>query len=378
MPHAAPRTPSSNAQRNKNKVEELAASYGVPSLVFASSEAEAALQSEAAAGVGVVLNCAGPFVETFDHFAHACCKTGVHYLDVTGEIEVFLAAADMSATAKASGTILMPGVGFDIVATDCVAAALKADLPSATHLQLAFTSVGAGGPSKGTATTMVKALAAGQGAVVRREGELHTLPIAAHSQEVDFGHADAGVDEDLGSQGEASPRLRHLPKPVVVTRWGDAVTAFHTTGIKNIEVFLHLPQPAASIAWLLTSPQAACCCSALPLEAMLTPLMVPEGGPSASQLAAGRTLVWGCATDAGSGKRVQRRLHISPGYAFTAKAAVLACEYVVFRLPRRMVGAGARPRKGFLTPAAAFGADFATTADPTGVMFKAQESTDSR
>jgi short subunit dehydrogenase-like uncharacterized protein len=55
----------------------------------------------------------------------ACLKNGTHYLDITGEIEIFLAAQRRHADAKAAGIVICPGVGFDVtrgvrtVPSDC-------------------------------------------------------------------------------------------------------------------------------------------------------------------------------------------------------------------------------------------------------------------
>lgn len=324
---------------------------------------EAIAESDVCSDIGAVLNCAGPFVETFEHVAAACMAIGAHYTDVTGEVEVFQAAADKHEAAKQAGIVLMPGVGFDIVATDCVAATLKADLPSATHLSLAFTSRGGGGSSKGTATTLVKALSSGSGALVREQGELHTYPIAERGREVDFGDPRSAKAGSTGASGR--------PQVVVLTRWGDAVTAFHTTGIQNVEVFFRLPSPVCHVAWMLTSPYGACL-RALPIETALTALIVPADGPTPKEQSTGRMLVWGEARNEATGERVRRRLHIAAGYAFTALSSILAVEWLMFRLPRRQHGAGARTRKGFLTPAAAFGAGFAQECDTSAIMFEAE------
>lgn len=47
--------------------------------------------------VRVVLNCAGPFSHTAPTIADACLRTGIHYLDITGEVEVFEHFAVMGA-----------------------------------------------------------------------------------------------------------------------------------------------------------------------------------------------------------------------------------------------------------------------------------------
>jgi short subunit dehydrogenase-like uncharacterized protein len=61
--------------------------------------------------VAVVLCAAGPFSTTSRPVADACLRSRVHYLDITGEIDVFEALAARDAEAKARGIMLLPGVG---------------------------------------------------------------------------------------------------------------------------------------------------------------------------------------------------------------------------------------------------------------------------
>ena len=109
-----------------------------------SLDAPAALDL-ALAGVTVVLHCAGPFLRTSRPMGDACLRTGAHYLDITGEFPVFEAIAARDDDARSRGVMLMPGVGFDVVPTDCLAVYLKSRLSSATRLVLAFQSVGPSG-----------------------------------------------------------------------------------------------------------------------------------------------------------------------------------------------------------------------------------------
>ena len=93
--------------------------------------------------VPLVLHAAGPFQFTSRLMIEACLKTNTHYLDITGEISVFELAKSYDEKAKAAGLMIMSGVGFDVVPTDCMAKYLKEKLPDATHLKLAFASIGA-------------------------------------------------------------------------------------------------------------------------------------------------------------------------------------------------------------------------------------------
>src|SRR3546814_17052749 len=101
----------------------------------------------------LVLHCAGPFSATSAPMIEACLQAKAHYLDITGEISVFEHAQTQDARAKAAGIVVCPGVGFDVIPTDCVAAALQAALPAATQLALGSDSPSAFSPA--TAQTPV-------------------------------------------------------------------------------------------------------------------------------------------------------------------------------------------------------------------------------
>ena len=101
--------------------------------------------------VPLVLHAAGPFKHTAQQMIEACLRTKTHYIDITGEILVYELAKKYDEAAKQAGIIIMPGVGFDVVPTDCMALFLKNKMPNATELKLAFASIG-GGVSHGTGT----------------------------------------------------------------------------------------------------------------------------------------------------------------------------------------------------------------------------------
>ena len=116
----------------------------------------------------------------------ACLATHAHYLDITGEISVFEHSRTLDAAARAAGIVVCPGVGFDVIPTDCVAAALKAALPDATQLALGFDS--RSGFSPGTAKTSVEGLA--QGGKVRKDGRIISVPLAYKTRRIDFGDGE--------------------------------------------------------------------------------------------------------------------------------------------------------------------------------------------
>jgi short subunit dehydrogenase-like uncharacterized protein len=161
----------------------------------------------------LVLNCAGPFIRTAKQMIEACLIAKTHYLDITGEISVFEMIKSYNDQALKSKIVLMPGVGFDVVPTDCMSKYLHTQLPDATHLQIAFTSVG-GSISHGTLITMIQNL--GNQGAIRKNGVLVATPIGQKGQEVDFG------------------KMKRFTMSIP---WGDISTAYHTTHIPNIEAY---------------------------------------------------------------------------------------------------------------------------------------------
>ncbi|MGI9055052.1 MAG: saccharopine dehydrogenase family protein, partial [Pyrinomonadaceae bacterium] len=198
------------AGRNEAKIKELADKFKLDFRVFSLDETDkldAALRE-----TEFVLHCAGPFSLTSDKMVEACLRNKKHYLDITGEIAVFEAMANRDSQAKQAGIMIMPGVGFDVVPSDCLAKYLKDRLPTADRLTLAFH--GLGKISHGTQTTMTMNL--GKGGAVRRDGTITKVPAAWKTREIDFGES--------------------IEKGVTIP-WGDVATAFYSTGIPNIEVY---------------------------------------------------------------------------------------------------------------------------------------------
>ena len=202
------------AGRSTNALAALAGELGLEHRVFAldvPAEIDAGL-----GGIHTVLNCAGPFSRTARPMADACLRTKVNYLDITGEIAVFEHLASRDADARTAGVVLLPGVGFDVVPSDCLAVHLKQRLPSANRLVLAFRS--SGRMSRGTMLTGLER--ATDGGMIRENGKLKPVPTAWRTRTIDF--------------GDGPVRAMTIP-------WGDVATAFHSTGIPNIEVYLAAP-----------------------------------------------------------------------------------------------------------------------------------------
>jgi short subunit dehydrogenase-like uncharacterized protein len=302
--------------RSQNKVEPLAKELNLTCRTF-SLEDKKSLEYTLRE-VDFVIHCAGPFSLTSKPMVEACLRTGKHYLDITGEIAVFERMARRDEAAKEAGIMIMSGVGFDVVPSDCLALHLKNLLPSATNLTLAF--YGLGKISHGTQATMT--LNVGRGGAIRKDGEIVNVPAAWRTREIDFGE---------------------FTKIGVTIPWGDVSTAFYSTGIPNIEVYTVLPEEnlrllrlSRYIGWLLATK---------PVQNYLQK-QIPEGGPNEEERASGKTYLWGETTDA-DGNKVESRLSCPEGYTMTALTALKIAEKIF----------AGNFRVGFQTPAKCYGAD---------------------
>jgi len=307
------------AGRSVTKIEVLAQRHQLPRRIF--DLQSTAIVVDQLSDVGVVLNCAGPFTRTAQAMAEACIAAGTHYLDITGEIEVFESLVKMDSQAKASGVMLMPGVGFDVVPSDCLAADLKRRMPDAHSLTLAFQAIGR--PSHGTATTMIENLH--RGGLIRRDGKLKSVPSAWATRSIDFGNG---------------------PIKAMSIPWGDVATAWVSTSIPNIEVFMAAPTAMRILA--KTSHYFAGVLGSKWVSGWLQKHVdAGPAGPTQEQRQCGASHFWGEAINA-SGQRMSSRLETVDGYALTALTAWDIAK-------RTLDGQG---RAGFQTPSQVFGADY--------------------
>jgi short subunit dehydrogenase-like uncharacterized protein len=323
------------AGRNAEKIEPIAARLHCPSRVFALGDARKIAGQ--LAGVRAVLHCAGPFSKTARPMIDACLEAGVHYLDITGEIAVIEAAAARHDEAARAGVTLMPAVGFDVVPSDCLAAMLARRLPGATHLLLAFTGVGAISP--GTAKTMLEGLP--RGGRVRIDGRIVRVPLAWKSMEVPF---------------------REGKRSAVTIPWGDVASAWHSTGIANIEVYLAMPP--RQIRWLRRlRPLVPALRLPLAERLLWDGIRRFLGRPSrrADQPEAARGSLWGRVSDA-EGNSAEATLQTPGGYELTVLTSLASLERVL----------AGEVRAGFATPSQAFGPEFIFQIPGTDLRWETQ------
>ncbi len=311
------------AGRDPAQTESVALEFGLPHRAFALDDTEGLRRG--LSGMRAVLHCAGPFSATSAPMVAACLQVGAHYLDITGEIDVFAYAHANDAAARKRGIALVPGVGFDVVPTDCLAALLHEAMPDAKQLTLAFD--GEGGPSRGTALTSVEGL--GKGGRVRKGGKLTRVPLGFRRREIQFPHGK---------------------RQTVTIPWGDVYTAFVSTGIPDIEVYMALPPSMISglrrLRWftpLLGLP---------PVQwALKQRVMAKVKGPSPDKRGKSQAYIWGEVIDS-AGQRKTATLVTPNGYDLTAESALRITRFLV---------EDQGPHAGYYTPSLLMGADFIRT-----------------
>lgn len=270
--------------------------------------------------IDVVIHAAGPFSITAKTMIEGCLRNKVHYLDITGEIPVFEMAKKYNTAAIDAGIMLMPGTGFDVVPTDCMALSLKEQMPDATHLELAFTNLG-GGVSHGTAITMTQAL--GEPGLIRENGKMVSSAIGAKNRLIDFGKG---------------------PWIVMSIPWGDISTAFHTTGIPNIITYTGITPSIYRVLkfqslfnWILRKNWVR--------KKAQEYINRKPAGPSAEARKNGVSLVWGEVRNA-DGVTKSGRLRGPDGYTLTAHSSLIIASKVM----------DGKFLPGYQTPAGCYGA----------------------
>jgi short subunit dehydrogenase-like uncharacterized protein len=328
------------AGRSAEKLAPLGRELGLPVRVFSldgsvpdggSARDGGSALDRGLDGVGLVLHCAGPFSATSAPMLAACLRNGVHYLDITGEIDVFEHAYAHDQAAKDAGIVVCPGVGFDVIPTDCVAATLADAMPGAVRLALGFDT--RAGMSPGTLKTSVEGLASGSR--IRSGGRLVGVPMGKVRRRVDFGDGE---------------------KDAVAIPWGDVASAYRTTGIRDIAVFIPTsPKRTRGMRLAnLTRPLV----SLGPVQRMMKRRIERTvSGPSAEARARHRTYVWGEVADA-TGRTRTARIETANGYDVTVTGSLAVVEHLM----------NSAPGGGAYTPSQLLGKDLVSRLPGSGEM----------
>jgi short subunit dehydrogenase-like uncharacterized protein len=318
------------AGRTETNIKPLADELQLPYRIIDLDDKEQL--ENALSEVKLVLHAAGPYVYTAKQMIEACLQTGVHYIDINGDISVFEMLKKYDAAAKEKNIMVMPGVGFDVVPTDCIALQLKNKMPDATHLKLAFASIG-GGLSHGTATTMAGKI--GEGGAARENGKIVRKPLGQKGMWVDF--------------GEKKLFVMSIP-------WGDVSTAYTTTGIPNIEAYTGMAPKVYRILkfqwafnWLLRTEFVR--------NIIRKKIKAKPAGPTDEQRKNSSSLVWGEAGNA-SGEKITACISCLDGYTLTAHSSLLISKKIL----------EGNFKTGYQTPAGCYGENLIMEIPGTKIM----------
>jgi short subunit dehydrogenase-like uncharacterized protein len=306
------------AGRNKAALAGLGDRLRLPTRVVELDETKNLC--EALKDIACVIHMAGPFAATSALMLNACLATQTHYVDITGEIEVFEAMWSREEEIKGAGITAVPGAGFDIVPTDCLAAYVASKLERPASLVIALR--GLQSASQGTLRTAIRQVS--QPVLCRRAGAI--VPLDDRSpRSIDFG---------CGAE------------PCVPVSWGDVATAFHSTGVENITVYFGRTTLLRSADMLgrFVGPLLR---SRVGQSALRTIVRRLPEGPSQADRMGHRSTIWAEAVD-DSGRSAKAVLSTPDAYDLTAHSA-LAISCRISAQPAAL---------GLATPAQAFGADF--------------------
>jgi short subunit dehydrogenase-like uncharacterized protein len=306
------------AGRNEGALAALGERLGLPIRVVALDEA--GKLADALQDIACVVHMAGPFAMTSTPMLNACLATRTSYVDITGEIEVFEAMWSRKDEIERVAITVIPGAGFDVVPTDCLAAYVAGKLERPASLVIALR--GLESASQGTLRTAIRQVS--KPVLCRRAGAIVALDDRS-PRWIDFGSGE---------------------EPCVPISWGDVATAFHSTGVGNITAYFRRTGLLRStdLAGHVFGPLLRSGIGQRGLAALVH--RFPEG-PTPAERAVQRSTIWANATDT-AGRSSKARLTTPDAYDFTANSA-LAIALRIISLPRAL---------GLVTPFQAFGADF--------------------
>jgi len=309
------------AGRREEAVHPIAERLGMNYRIFSLDSPETIAKE--LENVSAVLLTAGPFSGTSSPVVEACLRTGTHYLDITGEIAVFEACRARDDEAKKRGCVILPGVGLDVVPTDCLAASLKAALPDAEFLEMAI--AGMGSFSRGTMKTMLEGIS--QGGAIRENGRIRRVPLAWKTATIPF---------------------RDHSRNCVTIPWGDISTAYFSTGIPNI-VFYMSTRKSWVRGMRIVRNIAPLLGTGFVQRRMKAYVDRGAAGPSDEIRKKGRAQIWGRATNKEG--RVREGTLVTPeGYQLTILTSLESVSRVI----------AGKVQPGYHTPSTAFGPGFIT------------------
>ena len=291
---AARAVPAILAGRRKADVEKLAQRCQLPASIF-SLDDHAALVEQLRA-VHTVIHCAGPFSATARPMIEACIEAGTHYTDITGEWEVFLLAAEYDERARSAGVVLCPGVGFDVIPTDCLAWALREKLPDAVEMHIAVDAALVLSP--GSTKTLIESFRRNDG-IEQRGGTLRRAEVAPKVRQAEF------------VTGK---------KMIVSMPLGDLAAIARSSAVENVDVY-HAMSPAAVKSMQKLNRLKPLLRLSLMQKLLKWYVGRSVRGPDVQRRESLPAHLWGQALNA-AGKKISARISTPNGYTVTVDGAL--------------------------------------------------------
>lgn len=309
------------AGREAKKLVPLAEQFGLDWVAFDLQNEQ--MLKETVQNFNLVFNAAGPFMHTNAYLVRACLDTQTNYVDVAGEVTVLEYILSLDQQARRKGIVLIPGFGFDVIATDCMARYVAEKVNNPTCLEIATVTSITDKPSPGTVKSMLDSLP--HGTLIRRDGQLVKIPVGKGGKRIRF------IDHE---------------RTLLPVTLGDLTTAHRTTQIPNITTFIGLSEREATLYKRTESIYRQLFSNALLRRLAQRLANTSAQGPDQYVRQTSRSQVWVCArNEEGLGREAW--LETIEAYQFTAVAGVRGVEKV---LTNQIHGA--------LTPGLAFGVDF--------------------
>lgn len=309
------------AGRKKDAIEALAKELQLPFRIVELHDGNAL--NAALADIALVIQAAGPYHTTAQPMIDACIATNTHYIDLNGDLDVFEMLQGYDQAAKDKDIMILPGAGFDVVPTDCLALYLKEQLPDADELTIAFAVIGSA-LSRGTSISTLHKL--GTPGAIRKDHKI--------------------VYEPMGKKG-MSVNFPGYKKPVFVMSipWGDISTAWYSTRIPNIRTFTAINKSAwyflkgqSIFNWLLKT--------SFMRSIIMGILKMQSAGPDQQVRDKATSYIWGKVSNT-KGQSVEANMETPEAYSLTA--------FTILVIAKKIISGNYKP--GYQTPSSAYGAD---------------------
>jgi short subunit dehydrogenase-like uncharacterized protein len=307
------------AGRNDIKLLNLANEFDLKYKLFELDDIDEI--SENLMDIDIVFNLAGPYSKTSDILIQACLKTQTHYLDLSGDIDIYQNAYSYNEEAKAKGISIICGVGFNVIVTEAAALIASESIKEPSSIMVAIAAMTK--PSSGTFKQTMEILPKGGREI--RDGVLKSSII--------------GEDRRFINYGDFSLMSYSIPM-------GELPVIQRSTNVKNIKAYLSLSNSMSTSFDFFNEVVTSFASKRYGRVILKKFANAFINGPSEEQNTNGKSYVWASA-ESENGDISEVIIQTPKAYYFTALLAL----GVLNEFEKKEI-------TGALTPAQAFGKDF--------------------